>query len=112
LLKFYRSNATSTSKATVSTSTRFDPFYFPTDAGSAAERDRFHFLQQSFAEHFASFFPDVSAPKTVVIIPSLTIDQEILSKVSGSVYYEERLLCLLMMLRMHARTSFMSPVFL
>jgi hypothetical protein len=36
----------------------------------------------------------------VVIVPSLTLDQEILSKVEGIVHYEERLLCLLMLLRM------------
>jgi hypothetical protein len=35
-----------------------------------------------------------------VIVPSLTLDQEILSKVNGVVHYEERLLCLLMLLRM------------
>jgi hypothetical protein len=39
-------------------------------------------------------------PRTVVVIPSLTLDQEILSKVKGHFYYEERLLCLLMLLRM------------
>ena len=40
------------------------------------------------------------AAKSVVIIPSITLDQEILAKISGHVYYEERLLCLLMLLRM------------
>ncbi|MDQ3846639.1 MAG: hypothetical protein M3342_21900, partial [Bacteroidota bacterium] len=38
--------------------------------------------------------------KTVIIIPSLTLDQEILEKISGINYYEERMLCLLMLLRM------------
>ncbi|MGB3074671.1 MAG: peptide ligase PGM1-related protein, partial [Chitinophagales bacterium] len=42
----------------------------------------------------------ILAEKTIVIIPSLSVDQEILSKVKGSVFYEERLLCLLMLLRM------------
>ena len=45
-------------------------------------------------------FPDKLAAKSVVIIPSITLDQEILSKISGHVHYEERLLCLLMLLRM------------
>ncbi|MDQ3842547.1 MAG: peptide ligase PGM1-related protein [Bacteroidota bacterium] len=49
---------------------------------------------------FESAFPDKLAPKTVVIIPSLTLDQEILEKIDGINYYEERLLCLLMLLRM------------
>ena len=53
-------------------------------------------LKTSLKKHF----PDKLAPKTVVILPSLTLDQEILSKVKGVVHYEERLLCLLMLLRM------------
>lgn len=68
--------------------------------GSNEERNRFHALQQTFASEYEDIFPNVLAEKTIVIIPSLTVDQEILSKVKGSVYYEERLLCLLMLLRM------------
>ncbi|MDJ0839952.1 MAG: peptide ligase PGM1-related protein [Acidobacteriota bacterium] len=44
-------------------------------------------------------FPDPMAPRTVVIIPSLTLDPEILAKISGAHHYEERMLCLLMLLR-------------
>ncbi len=40
------------------------------------------------------------AEKTVVIIPSLTLDSEMLKTVKGALYYEERLLCMLMLLRM------------
>lgn len=40
------------------------------------------------------------APKTIVVIPSLTLDQEILKNVRGVNYYEERMLCMLMLLRM------------
>ena len=36
----------------------------------------------------------------MVIVPSLTMDPEILSKISGINHYEERLLCMLMLLRM------------
>jgi len=57
-------------------------------------------LQAGFAAQFESAFPDPLAAKTVVIIPSLTLDQEILARVNGHVFYEERLLCLLMLLRM------------
>lgn len=57
-------------------------------------------LQQKFSAQFASVFPDRMAAKTVVIIPSLTLDQEILAKIDGVIHYEERLLCLLMLLRM------------
>lgn len=57
-------------------------------------------LQQQFQVQYKSVFPDRLAGKTVVIIPSLTLDQEILAKIDGVHHYEERLLCLLMLLRM------------
>jgi hypothetical protein len=60
----------------------------------------FKAIQERFRDQFEKAFPDKLAPKTVVILPSLTLDQEILSKVKGVVHYEERLLCLLMLLRM------------
>src|SRR5215213_3630580 len=67
-----------------------------------AHEESLHFkkLQEAFADQFEKFFPDKKAPKTVVIIPSLTMDTEILSKISGITHYEERLLCLLLLLRM------------
>ncbi|HUM47481.1 MAG TPA: peptide ligase PGM1-related protein [Chitinophagales bacterium] len=74
--------------------------FFSPAAGSDEERNRFHALQQTFASEWEDIFPNVLAEKTIVIIPSLSVDQEILSKVKGSVFYEERLLCLLMLLRM------------
>lgn len=70
------------------------------NAGSAEEKDMFIHLQQKFSAQFQQIFPDRLAQKTVVIIPSLTLDREILSKVKGHIYYEERLLCLLMLLKM------------
>jgi PGM1 C-terminal domain len=57
-------------------------------------------LQERFPAQYESFFPDRMAAKTVVIIPSLTLDQQILAKLDGVIHYEERLLCLLMLLRM------------
>ncbi len=70
------------------------------EPGSEAELLQFKKLQAHFPQQFANIFPDKLAPRTVVIIPSLTMDQEILSKISGINHYEERLLCLLMLLRM------------
>ncbi|HEU4903623.1 MAG TPA: peptide ligase PGM1-related protein [Flavisolibacter sp.] len=64
------------------------------------ERIQFKKLQENFAAQFESSFPDKMAPKTVVIVPSLTLDPEILQKIDGAIYYEERMLCLLMLLRM------------
>src|SRR5947208_68133 len=61
------------------------------------ERDHFKKLQARFISDYNDSYIDINASKTVVIIPSMTIDQEILRKVDGSVYYEERLLCLLML---------------
>lgn len=64
------------------------------------EKKRFRELQRLFADQYADVFPDRLAPKTIVIVPSLTMDEEILSKISGIHHYEERLLCMLLLLRM------------
>ena len=37
---------------------------------------------------------------TVVVVPSLTLDQDIMARVSGAHHYEERMLCLLLLLRL------------
>lgn len=60
----------------------------------------FEALQAELVGQFERQFPDPLAPKTVIVVPSQTLDQEILAKVSGISHYEERLLCLLMLLRM------------
>lgn len=72
---------------------------FP-EAGSDAEISLFKQLQQQLHRQFEEIFPDKLAPRTIVVIPSLTMDEEILSKVTGINHYEERMLCLLMLLRM------------
>ena len=69
-------------------------------AGSMEEVLVFRKIQNQFPRQFRKVFPDKLAAKSVVIIPSITLDQEILAKVNGHVHYEERLLCLLMLLRM------------
>src|ERR1041385_3479213 len=69
-------------------------------AGSVAEVLMFKRLQERFPLQYSTIFPDKLAPRTVVIIPSLSMDQEILSKISGINHYEERLLCMLMLLGM------------
>ncbi len=45
-------------------------------------------------------FTDPKAERTVVVVPSLSLDTDELTKIDGVVHYEERLLCLLMLLRM------------
>lgn len=72
---------------------------FP-EPGSEEERNTFNSIQNTFITQFEKVFPDKLAPRTVVILPSLTLDTEILSKVKGALHYEERMLCLLMLLRM------------
>ena len=69
-------------------------------AGSLEEIASFEKIQEDFASQFELFFPDNLAKKTIVVIPSLTLDKEVLTKVDAAMYYEERLLCLLMLLRM------------
>lgn len=68
--------------------------------GSNEESRQFKKLQQHFAEQYPAFYPDDLCQKTIVVIPSLTLDQAFLAKVDGAMYYEERMLCLLMLLRM------------
>lgn len=68
--------------------------------GSDEEIKIFKVLQQEFQFQFRNIFPDRLANKTVVIVPSMSLDHEILGKVKGHIHYEERLLCLLMLLRM------------
>jgi hypothetical protein len=72
---------------------------YPTP-GSAEELRKFKKIQSRFADQFELFFPDNLANKTIVVIPSLSLDHEVLSKLDGALFYEERLLCLLMLLRM------------
>lgn len=64
------------------------------------EKEMFCKLQQNFAPQYKAVFHDKMAAKTVVVIPSLTLDPVILAKIDGIVHYEERLLCLLLLLRM------------
>jgi hypothetical protein len=64
------------------------------------EISRFTRLQRQLADSFTQIFDDPKAPRTVLVIPSLSLDQQVLAKVSGVHHYEERMLCLLMLLRM------------
>lgn len=72
---------------------------------------RFESLQRELVTQFEESFPDPMAPKTVIIIPSLTLNPEILSKIKGIIHYEERLLCLLLLLRMpRTRITYVSSM--
>jgi len=67
---------------------------------SEEDLNRFNALQEELVPQFQVQFPDPMAPKTVIIVPSLTLDSDILAKISGHIHYEERMLCLLLLLRM------------
>ncbi len=79
----------------INSNSTVDDLTAPIEEGIAFKR-----IQEQFKEQFEKAYPDKLAAKTVIVIPSLTLDQEILSKVKGVVHYEERLLCMLMLLRM------------
>src|SRR3712207_5522086 len=70
------------------------------EPGSAEELRRFARIQERLAPLAQRIISDPRAPQTVVVVPSLTLDAEELAKISGVHHYEERLLCMLMLLRM------------
>jgi hypothetical protein len=59
----------------------------------------FEDLQARLNQMFQGF-SDPDAPRTVVIVPSLSMDREVLANISGAHHYEERMLCYLMLLRL------------
>ena len=68
--------------------------------GSAAERDAFARLQARLPGLFERVFPDRAAPRCIVVLPSLTLDQDVIARVAGAHHYEERMLGMLMLLRL------------
>lgn len=68
--------------------------------GSEAERAAFLALQQRLPVLFGEVFRDPSAPRTVVVSPGLSLDPDVLAKVDGVRHYEERMLSMLMLLRL------------
>jgi PGM1 C-terminal domain len=70
------------------------------DPGSPAELEAFASLQARLAPMYRRIFSDRQAPRTVVVVPSLSLDLEVQAKITGVTHYEERMLCLLMLLRL------------
>lgn len=64
------------------------------------ESAAFQKLQERLAPMYQRVFPDPQRPRTVVVVPSLSLDRETLEKVEGVHHYEERMLGLLMLLRL------------
>ena len=60
------------------------PRYEP---GSAAERAAFAALQGRLPGIFRTIFPERTAARTIVVLPSLSVDQDVLAKVAGVTHY-------------------------
>ena len=68
--------------------------------GSAQELDQFAELQQRLAPLFRRVFPNPREPRTVFVNPSLSLDADVIANITGIAHYEERLLCMLLLLRL------------
>jgi hypothetical protein len=68
--------------------------------GSPAERARFEALQARLPGLFREVFGSRLAPRTVVVVPGLSLDPDVLATVAGARHYEERMLAMLMLLRL------------
>ena len=69
---------------------------------SLAEREAFQALQARLPSLFRDVFSNRTAPRTVVVCPGLSLDPQVLAKVPGARHYEERMLSMLMLLRLPA----------
>ncbi len=67
---------------------------------TTAECARFAELQAGFALAYPRLVADPRAPRTVVVLPSLSLDAEVMARISGVHHYEERMLCMLLLLRL------------
>jgi hypothetical protein len=57
-------------------------------------------LQSKLPTLFDRLIPDRAAPRTIVVVPSLSVDQDVMSGITGIHHYEERMLGMLMLLRL------------
>ena len=68
--------------------------------GSQEEDVAYARIQSRFPDIYRNIFSDPKAPRTVVVLPSMSLDERELAKIEGVIHYEERMLCLLMLLRL------------
>ncbi|MEL6601926.1 MAG: peptide ligase PGM1-related protein [Cyanobacteria bacterium J06614_10] len=66
---------------------------------SGDDRERFHRLQSTLSDRWRSIDNFDRSPRQILVVPSLSLDQEELRKVQGVHHYEERLLFALIRLR-------------
>jgi hypothetical protein len=67
---------------------------------SPTEWARYDALQTRLPPLFTRVFADRAPPRTVVVVPGISLDPEVLANVTGARFYEERMLSMLMLLRM------------
>ena len=79
---------------------RADPTTCEPRPGSWQEHEAFQQLQAQLPRMFRDVFSDRRAPRTVVVLPSLSLDQEVMAQIPGVHHYEERMLCMLLLLRL------------
>ena len=70
------------------------------EAGEVDECAAFKRLQEGLLDQFRKIFANDRLPRAIMFIPSRTLDSEVLMRISGVHHYEERMLCLLLLLRM------------
>ncbi|MCG6117952.1 MAG: peptide ligase PGM1-related protein [Aquimonas sp.] len=68
--------------------------------GSPAERVAFEALQARLPALFREVFGSRRASRTVVVVPGLSLDADVLATIAGVRHYEERMLGMLMLLRL------------
>jgi len=73
------------------------------------EKAAFAKLQSTLPSLFDKIIPDRTAPRTIVVVPSISVDQDVASGIVGLHHYEERMLGMLMLLRLpRARLIYLS----
>ncbi len=72
----------------------------PPEPGSPRESAAFAALQAKLPALFSKILPDRTAPRTIVVLPSLSVDQDVLANIEGAHHYEERMLGMLTLLRL------------
>jgi hypothetical protein len=70
------------------------------EPGTPGECEAFARVQATLPTLFRDVFPNPLAPRTVVVLPSYSMDQDVLARIPGVHHYEERMLGMLMLLRM------------
>jgi hypothetical protein len=69
-------------------------------AVNAPAAERFRALQARLAGFWPDLLADRLAPRSILVLPSLSFDSDILGHVAGAHHYEERMLSQLMLLRL------------